>query len=327
MQIRFLTPGEVPLASDDVSLIESIRSELLDRPGVQEAHSAESADALVIHAPWAFREWRYIDRLLADPVIGPRPHKVYTINSDDAGTGLLRGAYCCIPARRFDPQLHAAVPFFLAPNETVLAHAGRPREAPTLLASWRGNPKSNRPLRSQLLEAYANCESIKVEWTDSWLDHSAEEKLHYVQLLRSAKFALCPAGWAPASFRIFESMALGIAPVIIADEFVAPAGPDWRSFSLQVKEADLWALEPILERHVDRHEEMGALAHQAWCKYFKPSGLVAYYANALMACIGANTGSTATSEVKRWRSHRTYSGNGWTLPQRALNRIRRAMHA
>ena len=271
MKLRFLRPNEVPLASEDVTLIESIRAELLGRPGIEEASSAGSADALLIHEPWAFREWRYIDRLLADPVIGPRPHKVYTLNSDDAGSGLLRGAYCCLSARRFDPSLHAAIPFFAAPNEAVLAHAGVPREPATLLATWRGNPKSNRRLRGELLDRFGGSGSIKVESTDSWLNHVAEEKLHYVRLLRSGKFALCPAGWGPSSFRIFESMALGVAPVIIADEFVEPVGPDWRSFSVRVKEAELGALESILHERAGRHEEMGALAHRAWREYFEPS--------------------------------------------------------
>ena len=326
MKLRFLKPCEVPLASDDLSLIEAIRSELLGRPGMEEARDADDADALLIHEPWAFREWRYIDRLLADPVIGARPHKVYTLNSDDAGTGLLRGAYCCISARRFDPRLHAAVPFFAAPNEAVLAHAGMPRESATLLATWRGNPKSNHQVRGQLLARYGDSPRIKVEATDSWLNHATEEKLHYVKLLRSGQFALCPAGWGPASFRIYESMALGVAPVIIADEFVAPAGPDWQSFSLQVKEADLSALESILQDHTGQHQEMGVLAHAAWLKHFKPSEIVAYYGDALLGCICANTTSTAKSEIQRWHSHHTYSSNGWTLPQRLLNRIKRLLH-
>ena len=105
------------------------------------------------------------------------------------------------------------------------------------------------------------------------------------------------------------------------------AGPDWRAFSLQVKEADLWALEPILEEHAGRHQEMGALAHEAWRRYFKPSGLIAYYADALLACIDANPGGSAESEIRRWRSRRTYASNGWTLPQRLANRVNRLLHA
>jgi len=326
MKLRFLMPGEVPLANPDVALIESLRTEMLQRPGISEARSPDEADALLIHEPWAFREWRYVARLMNDPVIGRAPHKVFTVNSDDAATGLLRGAYTCLAKNRFDPGLHAAIPFFAQPNEQVHPNAGlRTGNAP-LLATWRGNPKSHRRLRGRLLALYGGSSAFQVESTESWWDHDAEEKLHYIRLLRSGKFALCPAGWGAASMRIFESMALGVAPVIIADEFVEPAGPDWSSFSIRVREADLPLLEPILEKYVGRYEEMGALAHQAWLEHYQPSRLTAYYADTLLRCMHGSAESSPPAEFQRWRSRRMYSANGWTLPQRLSNRIKRALH-
>jgi hypothetical protein len=328
MKLRFLTPNDVPLASPDVSLIESLRAELLQRPGMVEEADFDRADALLIHEPWAFREWRYIDKLIADPVIGRFSYKVYTVNSDDGPAGLLRGLYGGLPRSRFDPALHSAIPFVAQPNEAVLAAAGTPRTPSTHLATWRGNTKSNRPLREGLLKLYAGSSDIKVEATQSWLNHGADEKQHYVQLLRSGKFSLCPGGWSAASIRIFESMALGVAPVIIADEFVEPAGPDWQAISLRVKEADLASLESILLEHADRHEEMGARAYEAWRKHFHPGVLTAYYADALLGCIRANAGSgSVNSDIERWRSHRTYKANGWTAPQRLTNRIKRLLAA
>lgn len=327
MKLRFLTPNDTALASPEVGLMQSLRAELLQRPGIAEAADFGAADAVLLHEPWAFREWRYIDRLLADPVVGRAPQKVYTINSDDAGSGLLRGVYCCLAKNRFDPRLHAAVPFFKTPNEQVPVHAGVRQESAPLLATWRGNPKSHRRLRGQLVELYAAAPNFCVESTESWWDHGEDEKTHYIRLLRSGKFSLCPAGWGPASIRIFESMALGVAPVIIADEFVEPAGPDWRKFSLRVREADLALLEPILERYIDHHEEMGALAHEAWREHFAPDRLTGYLADALLDCVRASAGSSASADIGRWRSHRMYRANGWTLPQRLSNRIRRVLHA
>ena len=328
MKLRFLTPNDVPMASAGVSLIESLRAELLQRPSIVEESDFEVADALVIHEPWAFREWRYVGKLIANPVIGRFSHKVYTVNGDDGPAGLLRGTYCCLPQSRFDPALHAATPFLVQPNEQVLAHAGTRRAPATHLGTWRGNPKSNRRLREHLLDLYAGSSSFKVEATQSWLNHGAEEKLHYVQLLRSGKFSLCPGGWAAASIRIFESMALGVAPVIIADEFVEPPGPDWKAFSLRIREADLASLESILQQHAQQHEKMGARAYEAWCKYFDPNRLIAYYADTLLGCMRANVGSgSPKSDIERWRSHRMYRANGWTVPQRLSNRLKRLLEA
>lgn len=328
MKLRFLTPGDVPLASADVSLIESLRGEMLRRPGIVEERDIQAADALVIHEPWAFREWRYVDKLIADPVIGRFSHKTYTINSDDAAAGLLRGAYSCLPKNRFDPALHAAAPFLVQPNEQVLALAGTRRAPAAHLATWRGNPKSNRPIRERLLGQYSGATGFKVEATQSWLNHGVDEKLYYVQLVRSGKFSLCPAGWAAASIRIFESMALGVAPVIIADEFVEPAGPDWQAFSLRVKESDLASLESILQQYAGRHEAMGERAYEAWCKHFHPSRLVAYYADTLLRCMRTSAGSgSPASDFERWRSRRMYKANGWTMPQRLSNRFRKLLHS
>jgi hypothetical protein len=324
MKLRFLKPDSTPLASTDTSLIESLRAELLRRPGVVEEDDPALADALVIQEPWAFREWRYIDKLIADPVIGRFSHKVYSVNGDDAAAGLLRGIYTCLPRSRFDPALHAAAPFLSQPNEQVLAQAGSPRGPAAFLGTWRGNPKSNRRVRGRLLDLYAGSARFKIESTESWLDHGADEKVRYVELLRAGQFSLCPGGWAAASMRIFESMALGVAPVILADEFVEPAGPDWRAFSLRVREADLGSLESILQAQSGRHEEMGARAYEAWKQHFHPDLLIAYYADALLGCIRANAGSGSPGEdIERWRSRRMFKANGWTAPQRLSNKLKR----
>jgi len=324
MKLHFLRPDSTSLASPDPTLLDAVRAQLLHRPGVVEVDDCAQADALVLHEPWAFREWRYIDRLIADPVVGRFSHKVYTLNSDDSAAGLLRGLYTCLANRLFDPSLHVAMPFLTQPNEEVLSHAGTPRAPAHYLATWRGNPKSNRRVRARLLDMFANSSNVKVESTTSWLDHGAEEKLHYVQLLRAARFSLCPGGWAAASFRIFESMALGVAPVIIADQFVEPRGPDWSSFSLRIKEADLASLEAVLAQHEDRYQEMGVLAYQAWKRYFHPDLLMGYCADALLDCVHRNAGhGSPDQDIVRWRSRRMYKGNRWTLPQRLSNRVRR----
>jgi hypothetical protein len=327
-KLRFLKRADSSLASEDDALILAIRAELLGRPNIVEEDDCGEADAILMHESWAFREWRYIDKLLADPVISRYSPKVYTVNNDDAATGLLRGAYSCLPARRFDADLHVAVPFLARPNEEVLAHAGKSPGEARCLGVWRGNPHSNRKLRGQLLQLYGGSKNFKVESTDSWKDHGKQEKLRYVQMLRSGKFSLCPGGWAPATIRTYESMAVGVAPVIIADEFVLPRGPDWSAFSLRVKEADLPSLEAILEQHAERHEAMGALAYEAWHRYFRPERLIGYYADMLMECVRTSASiGTPTTETARWRSPSMYRNNGWTVGQRLWNRASRLLRA
>lgn len=324
MKLCFLTPSDTPLASTDTALLDALRAEMLQRPGVIEVKDVEAADALILHEPWAFREWRYVDRLVADPVVGRFAYKVFTVNTDDAAAGLLRGVYTCLRRSRFEPALHAAVPFLAQPNEEVAAFAGTPRPPATLLATWRGNPKSNRKLRQGLIDLYGGSPAFQVESTDSWLNHDPDEQRHYVELLRSGRFSLCPGGWAPASMRIFESMALGVAPVLIADEFVEPKGPDWAAVALRVPEAELSSLQAVLESRGDDYLAIGERAAQAWQAHFRYDRLMGYYADALFTLVRGNaTGGSMATEITRWRSSRMARLNGWTLPQRIANKLRR----
>lgn len=326
MRIRFLTPTDTLLSNTETSLVEALRTEILRRPGVVEATSVDAADALLLHEPWAFREWRYVERLVADPIVGRYAHKVYTVNTDDAAAGLLRGLYTCLRSSRFEPALHVAVPFMAQPNENVAAMAGTPRPPATLLATWRGNPKSNRKLREGLLKVYGKSPAFQVETTESWLDHGPDEKRRFVDLLRSGKFSLCPGGWAPASMRIFESMALGVAPVILADEFVEPKGPDWSTVSVKIREDDLPLLQQRLESRDADYLALGDAAHQAWRTYFHYDNMVAYYADALLTLIHDHgPGESPEAEFARWRSPQMARLNGWTMPQRIANKITRVL--
>jgi hypothetical protein len=90
----------------------------------------------------------------------------------------------------------------------------------------------------------------------------------YFRILKDSMFVLCPRGADPSSFRIFEAMKAGRAPVIIADEWEPPVGPNWNEFSLRVPEARLGDVPQILENFVDRATEMGCRASQSWERWF-----------------------------------------------------------
>ena len=130
---------------------------------------------------------------------------------------------CRTPLQRPD-SWHSSLSLFS--QSSRLERRVEPRPEAKYLGTWRGNTKSNRKLRNQFLQGLPrNFPVFLVETTASWLNHDISEKHHYVDVLLSGRFSLCPAGWAAVSFRIYESMALGICPVIIADELVPPNGP------------------------------------------------------------------------------------------------------
>ena len=61
---------------------------------------------------------------------------------------------------------------------------------------------------------------------------SADEKeaytsLHWLELLLSSTFSLCPEGGGKTSFRVGESLAMGAVPLIISDGYVMPFTELW----------------------------------------------------------------------------------------------------
>jgi len=90
----------------------------------------------------------------------------------------------------------------------------------------------------------------------------------YCDIIRRSKFSLCPRGSGPNSIRLFESMQLGVAPVIIADDWLLPMGPRWAEFAIFVPERRVREVESIvIEREAD-FQAMGQRARQVYSEFF-----------------------------------------------------------
>jgi hypothetical protein len=320
MKIQFLTASDSSLAEENPALLDKVKGEIHARAACVEVADPAQADAIVVHEATSFKEWRYIEKLRGDPIIGQFPHKTYTINTDDSAAGLLRGLYTSLGAPRFDARFHRAIPFPTCLNERVLERRDEVWGDRRYLASWRGNTRSN-PMRKKLIDQFAEDPRFRIEATDSWFNHGSDEKNAYVDLLLFSKFSLCPAGWASVSFRIYESMALGIAPVILANDFVPPAGPDWPSFALIFKDRQLPKLETLLMQKEGEYRERGRLAKIAWNQFFNPDVIHGYYADSLLDCIRSAPAGSRDTEFKRWSSFRMHWTNRWTALQRLGNKF------
>jgi hypothetical protein len=95
----------------------------------------------------------------------------------------------------------------------------------------------------------------------------AQHTARYARVLAGSKFSLCPRGCGLSSHRLFETMALGIAPVIISDRWHPVDGIDW-SFALFVRERDIPNLDKIIRSYEDEWEQRGKLARAAFDAQF-----------------------------------------------------------
>ncbi len=63
-------------------------------------------------------------------------------------------------------------------------------------------------------------------------------------------------------------MQLGVAPVIISDEWIPPKGPLWEEFAIFVKEKNIYQLDDILQEREKEYAIMGKKAQLAYKSFF-----------------------------------------------------------
>mgnify|MGYP001196384116 CR=1 FL=1 len=81
-----------------------------------------------------------------------------------------------------------------------------------------------------------------------------KDKKDYNELLLASRYSLCPSGSGPNSIRLWESLAVGTIPIILADTLELPEHKYWDKAVLRVKEKDLGKLDEILSK-IDSVEE------------------------------------------------------------------------
>src|ERR1044072_8283910 len=92
------------------------------------------------------------------------------------------------------------------------------------------------------------------------LNERGDYRRQFVEVTKASKFVLCPRGLGAATIRLMETMRMGRVPVIISDDWVAPEGPDWESFSLRVSEGAIAEIPRLLETREADAIAMGNLA-------------------------------------------------------------------
>lgn len=323
LNLYILKYPETALATDKSELLDKIEKILGQNELVNLKCTPEEADAIILQEKISHKDYKYINILKKDPILGKHLHKTFTINIDDGATGLLKGLYTCLPKKRYDSNIHVAVPYPAFPNELVLNNAII-ESSTKHLAGWRGSVTSNK-IRKKLMDMFSNDADIVFQPSGSWFNHGTGEKESYVKLIKDAKFSICPKGLAPVSFRIYESMALSRCPVIIADEFIAPAGPNWSSCSIMYPEKKIKHLKVFLESNSLKYKELGENAFKDWNQFFSPEKVPYYYVEKLLNLIESGRTSTLQDEYKRMRSNKMYVRNNWTIPQRIFNKIKQKL--
>jgi hypothetical protein len=298
--------------------------ERLSDPGARHAlsGSARDADAVLYVENPDHKGRGYIGVLGREEPLARYPDKCFAYDWEDDPPGFLSGVYPSMPADRLASAGHRfrSGGFLLLYNDLVEVMRRDERRA-TLLASFRG--ALSHPVRARLLEADLGPD-VAVSRSTGWFDHDVEQRRAYVEELLRSKFALCPRGYGVATHRLFEAMALGVAPVVLSDGWVPPAGPRWDDFLIRVPEQAAAGVRTVLEEHEPRWRELGEAARSAYEQWFAPSVSPLHLVDQLEDLLAARpVGHREESEHERWTSFRFAWKAGWTLPQRSAAAARK----
>lgn len=307
-------------------MLDSFRDSLrcAGHPRYQVAETEATADVVALVESVAPKDWRYLRLLEQEPVLRRRPDSCFVINYDDDAAGYLCGLYAGLSASRFEPIMHRATGYLLKRTDRVDHFAeNREHTAAHLLFSFRG-ANSHRIRERLFATSDAWRQDGRIRRIDRWFDHTAQEEIDYFEEILASHFVLCPRGIAATSHRIFEVMQLGRVPVILSDEWVAPAGPAWQRFSIRIAESKLDQIPELLRLRAGEAKEMGRLARTEWEEWFSPEKkMIVAAATIEELSLMRPAGFDALAKLRGAQSLASRWENGWTLPQRAFRRMTR----
>ncbi len=229
--------------------------------------------------------------LVTDPSVHRLANKLYIHSEEARPFRLLPGLYTSLPRRAGNDEISRAIgyPCWTPSGMNLCIDQGAeypPERDPDLLYSFVG--RRCHPVRDRIFEMVHDPHTSVVFDTLRIYRHFAgrvgkppEAQRSYVDVALRSRFALCPRGWATSTLRVYEMMALGVAPVILADRWVPPRGPDWNRCAVFVPERLAGDLPAILAEREDEWRVMGDAAFAAFKEFFSPERQFRTLTNAL----------------------------------------------
>lgn len=260
----------IPLVAGELQSLLSQRAEhsqhfLVEEPG--------DADMVIFVGDFG----RTPELLLSHPVYRACREKCAVYTEDDDYLPLAPGVYCSAQVGEHSRAGRVFSYSYISRNGQFSNRYVAPTTESAnkaLLFSFQGG--STSMVRKRLFNLDFKRQDVLIEntstywhWDRSQPDREARQQ-RYAQTIANSKFVLCPRGAGCGSIRFFEVMSAGVAPVLIADDYLLPAGIDWDSFLLRIAEKDIARLPELLEPHAATSAARGRMAREAWLQHFAP---------------------------------------------------------
>ena len=215
----------------------------------------------------------YFFRVLFHPLYRRYRSKCFVYHDADYAIPTMPGIYPSIEKRNLDRRRARSFHYLarLCVNDSV--RFTPEAAAPQHLFSFVGAAGTNAIRRDVLRLQHPSCLLRDTTGRAAWLMRREQKKSYedfFAESIRDSKFVLCPRGFGPATYRMFEAMEMGRAPVIISDEWVPFEGPDWSSCSIRVPEDRIADIPQLLAAAEPHWRDMGARARREWERWMSP---------------------------------------------------------
>jgi hypothetical protein len=265
-------PARPLFVNFDGSVSEQLRAVVLSNPKFfLERNDAKSADLVLFGTD----EIRYIRN---SPLYRENRPKSICITETDTPSYWLPGLYAANRKGLLTASRTKTIDYLIAahanPNPEIAKVASLGIEK-QYLYSFMG--KANSWPRKRLFRNLRSTADTIVEaihsyhhWENDARENSKEgQRRRYAEVMAASKFSLCPRGCGISSYRLFESMSLGVCPVIISDNWRPVEEIDW-SFAIFIPEKSVSKVDQILRRHEHEWKDRGDAALAAYKKFLHP---------------------------------------------------------
>jgi hypothetical protein len=281
----------------------------------------EQADVVVVREPRGFKNWNWIPHLQSSMLLRRFAEKIVVYNADDLAVPFFPGFYTSlVKSTRYDIEA-APFPYW----KTLVDHtdAGSIPHHDLWLWYFRGALRTHR-IRRKLYRALSDNPSGQIEVSETrWGSHQEDEREIYVRGMRKAKFALCPRGASPSSFRLYEAMQLGVAPVVISDDWRPPEEIAWREFAVFIKEAEVGTIPGVLAALSDESTRRGRIAREEWRRTLSSEQIAGCFLKQLRCFLETKWVPRTFDELWAiWHSREYARNSNWHLAGRVRSRIR-----
>lgn len=208
------------------------------------------------------KDWR-LEAITEHPVTKRYREKTLVYDERDKPWCALPGVYVSMPRRFFNPVFQRAWSYYSVP-----AVPSAPER--DLLFSFVASP--SHPCRVPLFSLQHPNAVVEEARNFTFFDPSSpgydQQRDRFTNVLGRSRFVLCTRGKGTSAGRFYEAMSAGAVPVIIADDWVAPSGVPWESFSIRWPENQLEGLVEMLQREDADWEHYHHEVRSAFDKYF-----------------------------------------------------------